>query len=67
MIQLASINDKAITSVLDKVFGRWKWLKEGKVANHIGESNLNHLMLIAMESAAVDELDDNELDYIVDS
>ena len=31
--------------------------------NHIGESNLNHLMLIAIESP--DELVDNKLDCIV--
>ena len=37
-----------------------KWLKQ---VNHIGESYVNHLKLIAVESP--DEFSDNELDYIV--
>ena len=50
------------TASVERSFSQMKMIKT-RLRNRIGESSLNHLMLIAIESP--NELNDNELDCIV--
>ena len=50
------------TASVEQSFSQMKMIKTG-LRNRMGESSLNHLMLIVIESP--NELNDNELDCIV--